>query len=237
MGYFDKARFRKVILFIILCIGAMFILNLEVTTLQGIDYVVRAKKIPLYLKLLDFFDRHYNYKLLANEIARGSKTDEERVMRIFEWSHANIRRVPEGLPVIDDHAWHIIIRGYGAGDQASDVFSTLCNYAGYGAFFKSVHALGKPGKMPFSFVKVRGRWLIFDPYRGVYFRNKNYEIASIEEMKSQDSLTIISLKADPKTDYTPYLDNLPSVKEMEMSRANIQSPAKRLLYELKKRIR
>ena len=56
-------------------------------------------------------------------------------MEIFIWTCENIRKQPDGLPVIDDHVWHIIIRGYGEPDQSSDVFTTLCNYAGIRAFY------------------------------------------------------------------------------------------------------
>ena len=46
---------------------------------------------------------------------------KKKTLKIFIWTHKNIRKAPEGLPVIDDHVWHTIIRGYGINDQSSDV--------------------------------------------------------------------------------------------------------------------
>ena len=110
-------------------------LNFTVTTQKGVNFKVQTIKIPLYLKALDFFDRHYNYKLITKRIIRDAQNEQDKAMKILEWTYKNIKRQPKELPVIDDHVWHIIVRGYGLNDQFSDVFTTLCNYAGMDAFF------------------------------------------------------------------------------------------------------
>lgn len=53
-------------------VGLVILFNTEVTYQQGINYKVCAVKIPLYLKVLDFFDRHYNYKNLTRKIIKSS---------------------------------------------------------------------------------------------------------------------------------------------------------------------
>ncbi len=130
-----KKNVTKPIVILIIIIGITTLININVTTEQCINYRCHSIRIPLYLKVLDFFDRHYHYKQLVREIIKNEKTDEGRVIKIFTWTYGNIRKVPSGFPVIDDHVWHIIIRGYGANDQFQDVFSTLCNYAGLEANF------------------------------------------------------------------------------------------------------
>lgn len=222
---------------IIILTVIFFLLNINVTTRQGINYKWRTIMIPLYLKILDFFDRHYNYTQLVKNIVKDAKTDKERVMNIFAWAYANIRKVPDGFPIIDDHVWHIIIRGYGAEDQFSDVFTTLCNYAGVNAFYSCIYTEDKSSKIILSFAKFDNRWLVFDPYRGNYFKNKNGEIADIEEIERKNTWNIESLGGKPDIDYTAYFDNLPSVKDIGLSRTNIQSPLKRLMYELKKKLK
>jgi len=138
------------------------------------------------------------------------------------------------LAIIDDHVWHIIIRGYGVRDQLSDVFTTLCNYAGIDAFFTWVYADGSVKRIPLSFIKIGRRWCIFDPFNGSYFKNKNGEIADVEELKSTNGWSIESLNGKSAIDYTIYFNNLPSVKGMGLKRANTQSPFNRLLFELTK---
>lgn len=223
------------ILGVIFITSAVLLLNINVTTRQGVDYKVQIIKIPLYLKILNFFDRHYNYKRLAKEITSAAVTEEKRVMKIFEWSHANIRRVPEGFPVIDDHVWHTIIRGYGAADQVSDVFTTLCNYAGIEAFFfflKTKDPLTK--ELPFSIVKITGKWRIFDPYHGVYFKDKQGGLIDLDGIRAKNKWSVYPKDRNPGIDYAGYLNNLPPIKEPGLSKPSIQSPLKRLFFELKK---
>jgi hypothetical protein len=214
-------------------IGISFILNMNVVTKQCIDYQCYTHKLPLYLKILDFFDRYYNYKHLVKIITKDAVTEQERVMKIFEWTYENIKKVPAGFSVIDDHVWYIIIRGYGVNDQASDVFTTLCNYAGIDAFFTWVMTPDCSKKVPLSFVKIKDKWYIFDPYNGVYFKNNKGSLADVEVIKS-GRYSVQGQTGAIEMDYSSYISNLPSIKNSGFRRANIQSPLNRLLFEIKK---
>ena len=216
--------------------AAAIILNLGVTTLQGVDYKVRVIRLPLYLKLMDFFDRHYNYGVLAKRIVSGARCDEDRAMRIFEWTYKNIRNNPEELPVVDDHVWHIIVRGYGTDDQFQDVFDTLCNYANLDAFYFSVYPEKGNDRKALSFVRSGKRWVVFDVYSGVYFINKNGAIASINDLSGGDWEAVSIAKKEITCDYGRYFKRLNSIdfKKWWLSRGAIQSPARRFIYFIKK---
>jgi len=219
----------------ILIISMGIILNIDVTTRKGINFQVQTIRTPLYLKLLNFFDRHYNYKNLVKRLINNSDNEKERVMKLFEWTNYNIKRVPEDFPVIDDHVWHIIIRGYGTSDQSSDVFTTLCNYAGIDAFFTKVYTQDHSRRILLSFVRINGRWSVFDPYHGVYFKDNKGDLADIETLKLNRGWTIEGQKEKSEVvDYSSYFQNLPDIKDIGLKRANIQSPLKRLVYEIKK---
>lgn len=211
-------------------------LNITVSTRQVVNYKLKVLKIPLYLKLLDFFDRDFNYKLLAKNILGGSKTDKERVMKLFAWAHENIRKTPAGFPITDNHVWNIIVRGYGESDQASDVFTTLCNYASIDAFFTWLD-IGPLDNhyIPLSFVKIEGRWSVFDPRGGFYFMNKKNEFAGIDEIAKGD-WSAVSLDGSGASGvfYAEYLKNLELIKNVGLTRANTQSPINRLRLEIKK---
>ncbi len=224
---------------IILLIAALIIfLNIKVTTHRGIDYQLSSSRIPLYLKLIDFFDRHYNYTELVRGILRDTKSEKERIIKIFEWTHSNIRKTPKGFPVIDDHVWNIVVRGYGANDQSSYVFTTLCNYAGIEAFYTWVYSTDKTKRVPLSFVRLSSRWIVFDPYNGIYFKDKSGEIADIDKLKNGNWAIEYLLGAE-KLGYDPkeYFVNLPEAKNIGLTRSGIQSPLKRLIFEVKKWIK
>lgn len=225
---------KRVILIISISIGILYILNIKVTTQQGINYEVQTIEIPLYLKVLDFFDRHYNYKWTVERIIGDSRIEREKVFNIFGWTYKNIKKSPEGYPIMDDHVWHIIVRGYGVADQSSDVFTTLCNYAGVDAFFSMVYSEDRSSRIPLSFVKISEVWNVFDPYRGGYFKNREGSLASIEEIIKGNWLAE-SINKDKELDvnYAIYFKNISPIKEMELQRSNVQSPINRLRYEIK----
>lgn len=213
-------------------------LNIRVSTSQGIDYKSHSVALPLYLKVLDFFDRHYNYKNLMNKIVY--KTDDQRVkaLKILTWTCANIRKIPQGFPVIDDHVWNIVIRGYGTAEQACDCFATLCNYAGMNSFWGWVYPQGGGRAEPFCFAKINNRWCLFDPQRGAYFENTKGDFSCVEEI-IQGQYSVINLYAQNGAyfDYSLYFNNLPQVEKSGLSRPSIQSPLNRLMFECKKRLK
>jgi hypothetical protein len=230
---------KKAILFAVLFLtGIILLLNIQVTTRQGINYRVSTFKIPLYLKTLDFYDRHFNYKRLVRQITAGQNSDKAKVMSIFSWTAKTILPQPKELPVVDDHVWHIIVRGYGTGDQPSDVFTTLCNYAGFDAFFYRVTNKGKTLRIPFSFVKIKGRWYLFDPQQGIYFLNREGSLAALEDLvKGNYQEVNIRNPGQPGPDYSQLFSEVTQIdceRYHYFSRANIQSPLNRLIYAVKK---
>lgn len=230
-----KKRLLPLIM-VVLVIGTTSLLNLTVTTQQGVNYQQYTIKMPLYLKIIDFFDRHYNYQQLIKRIIENTRTtDEEMVMKLFRWTYENIKDVPDGFPIIDDHVWHIIVRGYGTSDQSNDVFSTLCNYAGRKSFYAVIYKEGKNQGLPFSLVKIGTNWHVFDAFNGAYFLNSKGNLASVGEVISGNSIIkFLSDSIKKKVDYSEYLSNLPDVKSISMMRSNIQSPLRRFFYKIKK---
>ena len=65
----NKIFALSIILILTLILGAL--LNIKTTTKQGINYHVTEVELPLYLKLLNFYDRHFNYKWLAEHITKN----------------------------------------------------------------------------------------------------------------------------------------------------------------------
>ncbi len=173
---------RKIIYLTAGLIVLIFVLNIPVITKQGVKGKVINKTIPLYLKTLGFVYRHFEYKQLVHDIIEGKRSDKEKVLAIFDWTHKNILKVPKGYSVLDDHILNIIIRGYGSSDQSNDVFCNLCNYAGIKATWLMMAAKNSRLRLPISFVKIDKKWRIFDTYQKFYFLNEKNEIASLDDL-------------------------------------------------------
>ena len=221
---------------IVIITGIFILLNMNTTTRQGINYQWHTIRIPVYLKILDFYDRHYNYKELVKRITNNRESKKDKVMKLFKWTCYNIKKIPEGMPVIDDHVWHIIIRGYGAPDQSSDVFTTLCNYAGAEAFYSYIYTKDKASRIPVSFVKIKGIWSVFDPATGIYFKDKSGNLASVEVLKSgKEYFQEFLVNEDKKeVDYKNYFAGLQLPAYIDLQRSSIQSPFNRLVFEVKR---
>src|SRR3989338_2247634 len=164
MGY------KKLILILGIGIALFLIFQWPTTTRQGINWGVTDIKIPLYLKTLQFFSRHYEMKFYTQHILQNETDDLAKIKKLYDWMQIHIHRVPKDFDIIDDHPLHIFIRRYGAGDQMADLFSLMCTYAGFNAFYKDFKTDGKSYSL--AFVKYQNSWHVFDLYNNKSFIKK-----------------------------------------------------------------
>jgi len=230
-----KKRYLIPTIVFLLFLCSIALLNKKVTMLQGVDGKVLKITLPLYLKVLNFYDRHLNYKWLARQITGHLDTGEDKILRLFHWTHETIKPQPESLPVMDSHVWDVYVRGYGGSANFHDLFSTLCNYIGVDAFFTRFYARDT-SSINLSIVRIKRGWVVFDPYNGIYFRNNTGDLATIEEINEQNWHIVKLSQTDiSKANYEQYIvENLPRIKRLGSSliRANIQSPINRLRFQL-----
>jgi len=234
-----KKRYLIPTIAFLLFLCSIALLNKKVTTKHGVDYKVSKITMPLYLKVLNFYYRHYNYKWLAKRITGHLDTKEDKILRLFHWTHETIKRQPESLPVMDSHVWDVYVRGYGVSDNFHDLFTTLCNYIGADAFFTVLNIKDSGRNLQLSFVRIKRGWVAFDPYKGCYFRNNTGGLATIEKIIDEQDWHIIKLAQIDisKANYEQYLvENLPRIEKLGSSllRANTQSPINRLRFQLHK---
>lgn len=231
---------KKVIL--IFCVLGMIIfsaglfLNMRVTTRKCVNFKCGIVEMPLFLKLLDFYDRHYNYHNLLRTVIPSSATPQEKAMAIFIWTHNNIKRLPDGYPVIDDHVWHIIVRGYGVQDQSADVFVTLCNYSGLDAFYRVIYSKDRQNEIILSFVRFEDGFAVFDTYNGNYFKNNRGSFASVDDIKNNNWI-VSAFRSSPQVDYGRFFESLPADVGSGFSRGKWQHPFNRLIFEVRRWLR
>ena len=161
------------------------ILNISTTQLIGINYKVTEYKIPLYLKLYNFYGRHLNYDYMVDTITRNSKSDIEKVIAISKWVNDNIKKKPDNIDVIDSHPLTIAERRLGTKEQFFDLLSVMLVYADIDAFmwyYKEdyIDAI--------TLFKVNGNWSAIDPYYGVAFINNQNNYASITEVSNLNEM-------------------------------------------------
>lgn len=218
--------------------GLVGVANIELTTRQGVNFKVSTHRIPFYLKALELIDRSVQYRQLTNEIVRGRAADEDRVMAIYDWTDQQIRDTPDGFPVVDDHILNIIIRGYGTFDQRADVFSTLATYAGLPAFWQKVtNQQGRRGLL--TFVRVNGRWVVFDVGNRLVFRNRQGRLATLEELAADPGLvsSVAGSLAIGGVPYDRLLRGMRTPTPPRPLRAELQMPWPRLWHETKVTLR
>ncbi len=173
--------------FILLCVlifflTIFFIANKEISRSIGINYKVTEYQIPIYLKILDFYDRHYNYKYLVKNINKNINNEKDIILNTTKWVKNNIKKIPKGVDIVDHHTLTIVERRLGTDDQFSDLLSVLLVYSNIDSFF-----ISKFNKIwhPLTFFKFNDYWSIIDPYYGVFFTNDKRLFASIEDIKNE----------------------------------------------------
>lgn len=236
-----KKTIWKVLLFFICIIVLGWGLNIETTTRQAINYRVQSIPIPLYLKLFGFFDRHLHYRWLAGRIITNELDGQRKAEALLQWTVSNVAKQPSQLPVIDDHVWHIIVRGYGKADQLADVFATLANYSGLKAFIMPLKGVigSIPNHIWISAVFFDNQWHVCDVYRQNLFLNEANRWATLQEItasKWQLHSNDHNESIQEYIDYQKYFGKLQQLdfdKIHRKSRSAIQDPFSRFHQFLK----
>jgi hypothetical protein len=227
-----RRSWRQWAMVAILLAGLITIARLPVKTRQGVDFTVSARTLPLYAKVLEFVLRDASYTRLASEITGEQEAAEDRVLAIFAWTCANIRGVPTGFPVVDDHVLNIIIRGYGVADQKADVFTTLTMYAGVPAFYG--YTGGDPTYLVLSFVWLGRAWRVFDVERGIVFRDRRGALASAADLVADPSLVALNAadRVIALAQYDGYFKGFRPPVAPEILRPELQMPWPRVTHKV-----
>ena len=208
----------------------------KATTRQGVSFQVSTLEIPLAIKVMDFLDRDAHYQLLAHQITQGLRLDQDRAMAVFHWTRRQIRPTPKEWPIIDDHIWHIIIRGHGLSDQMADVFTTLSTYAGVPAFWKFLRVTPGGTIITLSFAKVDGRWTAFDVSQGFVFADARGRLIDVETLAADPALVkaVVGEAAPGGVPYWEYVKPLRPFVPPAILRAEQQMPWPRFTFELRR---
>lgn len=232
-------RFRGILGVVVVVTGVLVVACIPAATKQGVNYQLSIHSIPLYLKAFEFLNRHAHYTQLARQITHGCKDDEARAMAIWSWTRQHIQPTPNGWPIIDDHVYHIIIRGHGKPDQMADVFTTLTTYAGTDAFWQALDVRPETTgtDVLFSFVRIDGEWRVFDVSENLVFRDPQGRLASIPQLLEHPEW-IRHLAGPDREGRPPYeqaMARLAPFHTPRFLRAKAQMPLSRMAYEIWKR--
>ena len=207
-----------------------------VQTRQGVDFAVSTSTLPLYVKALEFVQRDAGYRRLALGIAGDRTSGEARTLAVFEWTRENIRDTPEGFPIVDDHVWHIIVRGYGEDDQKADVFTTLATYAGAPSYWAL--STDASHELPLSFSWIDRRWIVFDVANGLAFRNARGGLAAAEEIAADPQIVagLAAGRVYRDRPYAAYFEGFQPPIPSEVLRPEMQMLWPRVMYRAKRMV-
>ena len=202
------------------------------TTRYGVNFEVFAKEIPLYEKGVNFVSRDLQARRLAGEITGDAQSDRARLEKIFPWVGENVRPVPVGFPIMDDHLWNVIVRGYGADDQRTEVFTLLASYSCCQGTFTELR-LSKDAGIAVAIVELDGVPRVFDVVHQLSFRNDAGDFASIEDLERQPSL-VEAVAGELRPYGVPYARYFADVGRLHLSfdRMELQKPWQRLKDEV-----
>lgn len=188
-------RRRRILISIAAIMAVTIIAQWPVTTRFGANYAWSNRQIPLYEKVINFVSRDLQLYRLARDLTAGASTDEEKLRRLFSWVADHVRPTPAGFPVVDDHVLYVIIRGYGADDQRTEVFVTLAGYAGFGGHVARLEPPAARGHFLFvAFVACGDKLCVFDVTHGVIGRDAEGRLADVRQLMADPTLLAASAK-------------------------------------------
>lgn len=198
-------------------------------TRVAVDYQPTVQRIHFYEKALHFLSRDRQTRRQVEQIVTAAASDEANLLRIFEWVRENVRDVPAGFPIVDDHPFHIIVRGYGAADQQSEAFSLLASYAG----FRAATMLVPSTAYPLATVELEDRQYVFDVPRGLAFVDGSGRLIDLETLLA-DRNRLRQALGDADLDPNAYHATLAEFARLAVNtdRMEMQKPLGRLWYEL-----
>lgn len=210
--------------------------RIPVTQRVAVNYVVTENKISLSEKVVHFLSRHQAMRRLALEIAGDKATDVQRAQALQAWVARNIlpQEKAGDLPVVDDHPYSIMVRGYGTAEQRADLFTVLCGYAGIRAAMYRLRRAGSGKAIHLAVVRLGDILYLFDPARDNLFYGEGGRLATLAELNDNPAAARRA-RNQPVIDGIPYAEYFSGIHPVSgfrrFTRADLQRPLSRVLYE------
>ena len=229
-----SVRSRRAIAVLLAIVVTALVAQWPTTTRYGIDYQVFSKQIPLYEKAINFLSRDLQARRLAAEVTAGASDDRARLEKIFRWVGRNVRPVPNGFPTVDDHVWNIIVRGYGADDQITEVFTLLASYSCCSATLAELRAAPTKAILV-AVVDLEGMPRVFDVAHQLIFRNDAGDFASIDDL-ARNPRIIAAVGGGLTFQGEPYMGYFADIGQLrpKFGRMELQKPWQRLKGEARR---
>lgn len=209
--------------------------QIPTTGLEGVDDRMIVHRMPLWEKATKFYLRHREFQRWAEEAAGGEPDPQRRVLRLMEWTRSQVKPIPSGLPLVDDHISHVVLRHYGNDGQLAEVFTALATYTGHeGRWWEGVPPPGASARAILCFIESGDKWWVLDVWNGGWFETPSGQIATIEDFKNPERLRQRGHAPEllGGVPYISYFQDVQGVFMHSFSRARGQMPWPRLLMLL-----
>jgi hypothetical protein len=213
---------------------ALSVGQIPTTGLEGVDERMVVHRMPLWEKAAKFYIRHREFQHWAEEAAGGETDPKRRVLRLMDWTRHEVKPIQPGMPFVDDHISHIVLRHYGNDGQLSEVFTALTTYTGNEGRWEASRPAGASARVSLCFVEVEGRWWVLDVWNGSWFETPTGQIAAIQDFAHPERLQRRGSAPEVLggVPYLSYFQNVEGVFMRSFSRARGQMPWTRLLMVL-----
>lgn len=226
---------KKALITLALACGVAGIALWPVTTRVGVNFVVTSHRLTLAEKTVHFVSRHWQTQRVAESVTSPGQGFEEKIERILAWVSENVRSVPEGFPIVDDHPLHIILRGYGASDQRTEAFTLLASYSGLPAGTVVLNAKGTRETTMLALVEWKGHLYPVDVQHNLLFRTPDGRLAHLAELMEHPQWIEAAAagRINSGVPYAAYWEQIGSL-EPSFARMRLQKPWSRFQATIQK---
>lgn len=160
---------------------AVFILLLALSSfLMGISALILSPELRYFLY------KEISYQYIADRLTKDAKTEEEKVLKIFDYIHENLNAM--GGEVIDKDTWNDLFRGIAWCDQQSWALATLLSKENISGRIVMLRNKEMVSTHTIAEVFLKDRWIALDPLYGLVFRKDNGSLATLEEISQNPEI-------------------------------------------------
>ncbi|MBV9582066.1 MAG: tetratricopeptide repeat protein [Chloroflexi bacterium] len=131
------------------------------------------------------------YAVVARRVTRGAPDQQTALEQLNRFVYLNVRE-PQPLPLVDDSAADVLIRGFGSCDQAAWALTELAGEIGVPG--RLLFLQDSNGTSPSSEAELYfdNEWRVFDPFYGWIPRLADGQVATAQDVANDPSLVNFS---------------------------------------------
>jgi len=137
--------------------------------------------------LREYAIRELVYKVIADKVTKNATSDNEKVLRLFNYIHYHIYTPMRSRPS-DVHQLHHLVRNAAWCDSQAGTLVALARKINLKGGWVALHGYEEVSHHSTSVLYIDGKYRMLDPYMGYVFMTNDNDIATLEDIRTSRNM-------------------------------------------------